>query len=177
VTRPLFVTSNPGKLREIEEFLGERVEQIDLDLPEIQALDVADVVRQKALSAFAAVGRPIVVEDTGLSIDALGGLPGALIKWFLIAIGPAGICRLIPPDAGRAATARSAIGYCAGETVEIFTGETRGEIVLEPAGDDFGWNPIFRPDGSPRTFAEMNVEERNRFSMRRLALEQLRKKL
>ena len=174
----LFVSSNPGKVREVEAILGAPVEQLALDLPEIQALDVAEVVRAKARTAFAEAGRPVVVEDTGLSIDALNGLPGALVRWFLMTIGPAGICALIPPGAERGALARSAVALCGGERVEVLVGETRGVIVAAPRGEGgFGWDPIFQPDGASRTFAEMDQAEKNRYSMRRRALEQLRERL
>ena len=104
----VFVSGNAGKAREVEAILGTPVERLPLDLPEIQALDVAEVVRHKALEAFAAAGRPVLVEDTGLYVDALGGLPGALVKWFLQTVGPAGICAMLPAGAPRGATARTA---------------------------------------------------------------------
>lgn len=176
--RLLFVSSNAGKVREVESILGMPVEQLDLDLPEIQALDVEDVVYQKALTAFAHAGRPVVVEDTGLYLDALRGLPGALVRWFLLTIGPEGICNLIPPGADRGARARSAVAYCDGETVEVLIDETPGTIAVAPAGErGFGWDPIFRPTGSSRTFAEMDQVEKNHYSMRRKALAQLRERL
>ena len=176
--RLLFVTSNVGKVREVEAILGEPVEQLDVDVPEIQALDVEVVVRQKALTAFAHAGRPVIVEDTGLYLDALRGLPGALVKWFLATIGREGICNLIPPGADRSAHARTAVAICDGETVEVMTGQVPGVIVPTPTGDGgFGWDPIFQPAGSPRTFAEMNQVEKNVYSMRRKALEHLRDRL
>jgi XTP/dITP diphosphohydrolase len=173
----LFVTSNAGKVREFEAILGEPVEQLALDLPEIQALDVEAVVRQKALTAFTRVGRPVLVEDTGLYIDALRGLPGALVRWFLLTIGPEGICALIPPGAERDAVARTAVALCDGERVAVLAGETRGEIVIRPAGEGgFGWDSVFRPAGAARTFAEMDQTEKNRYSMRRKALEEFRQR-
>jgi non-canonical purine NTP pyrophosphatase (RdgB/HAM1 family) len=176
--RLLFVSSNPGKAREVEAILGTPVERLALDVPEIQALDVAEVVRQKALTAYQHAGRPVVVEDTGLYIDALGGLPGALVRWFLVTVGPEGICALIPPDADREARARTAVALCDGESVEILTGETRGEIVLSPRGKEgFGWDSVFQPLGATRTFAEMEQAEKNVYSMRRQALERLRGRL
>jgi XTP/dITP diphosphohydrolase len=176
--RLLFVSSNPGKVREVEAILGAPVEQLALDVPEIQALDVAEVAREKARAAFARVGRPVMVEDTGLYLDALSGLPGAFVRWFLLTIGPAGISALIPPGAERGATARTAVALCDGETTEVFTGETRGEIVPAPRGaGGFGWDVIFLPDGATKTFAEMDQAEKNVSSMRRLALERSRERL
>jgi non-canonical purine NTP pyrophosphatase (RdgB/HAM1 family) len=174
----LFVSSNPGKVQEVATIVGAPVAQLDLDLPEIQALDVTEVARQKATTAFARAERPVVVEDTGLFIDALHGLPGALVRWFLATIGPAGICDLIPPRADRSARARTAVALCAGETVELFVGETAGSIVQAPRGaGGFGWDAIFQPTGATSTFAQMDSVERAHYSMRRQALEHLRDRM
>jgi non-canonical purine NTP pyrophosphatase (RdgB/HAM1 family) len=174
----LFVSSNPGKLREVEAVLGAPVDRLDLDLPEIQALAVDEVARHKATTAFERAGRPVVVEDTGLYVAALRGLPGALVRWFLATVGPGGICDLIPPGADRAARARTAVAYHDGEVVEVFAGETPGTIVAAPAGrGGFGWDPIFRPAGASRTFAEMETAEKTAYSMRRQALERLRDRI
>ena len=176
--RLLFVSSNAGKAREVEAILGAPVERLALDLPEIQALEVDEVARHKAVTAFARAGRPVIVEDTGLYVAALRGLPGALVRWFLATIGPGGICELIPPGADRAAHARTAVAYCDGGTVGIFRGETPGVIVPAPAGQGgFGWAPIFRPLGASRTFAEMEPAEKAAYSMRRQALERLRDRM
>lgn len=176
VTPPLlFVTSNPGKVREFEAILGQPVEQLDIDLDEIQNLDVAEVVRHKALAAWHAVGRPVIVEDTGIAIPALGGLPGALVKWFVGTIGPAGIAAMVPAGADRTCIATTAVGVADESGVRIITGEVRGIVVPAPRGSDgFGWDPVFQPDGSDRTFAEMSRDEKNRFSMRRRALDTFR---
>ena len=176
--RPLFVSSNHGKVREIEAIIGFPVEQLDLDLPEIQALDVAVVAREKALAAHAATGQTVFIEDTGLYLAALSGLPGALVRWFLATIGPRGICDLIPAGVARTATARTAVALCDGTSVEVLIGETVGTIAFEPEGDGgFGWDGIFQPDGAGKTLAEMTQSERDPFSMRRKAIEQLRGRL
>ena len=172
---PLFVTSNTGKVREVEAILGHPMEQLDVDLPEIQALDVAIVAREKAIAAHRLAGRPVFVEDTGLSIEVLGGLPGALVRWFLVTVGPAGICAMLPPGQHRRAVARTAIALCDETGVRLFVSETPGTITREPTGaGGFGWDAIFRPDGSDRTFAAMGQDERDRYSMRRRAIERLR---
>jgi non-canonical purine NTP pyrophosphatase (RdgB/HAM1 family) len=174
----LFVSSNAGKVHEVEAILGMPITQLPLDLPEVQALDVETVVADKAQHAFEAAGQPVLVEDTGLAIDALRGLPGALVRWFLLTIGPGGICELIPPGAERTATARSAVALCDDHGVEVLIGETRGVIAATPRGEGgFGWDPIFYPEGATRTFAEMELQEKFRYSMRRRALAQLRERL
>lgn len=170
-----FVTSSANKLAEVERILGRRLVQASLPLDEIQAIELETVVRHKAQQAYARLGQPVLVEDTGLAFTAWNGLPGALIKWFLVALGPHGICKLLHGETNRAATASTLFGYGNGSEYRVFTGTVLGIIPEAPRGTNgFGWDAIFQPLGSERTFAEMTPEEKDRFSMRRLALEQLR---
>ncbi len=170
-----FITSSANKLAEVERILGRGLRQASLPLEEIQAIDLELVVRHKAHQAYADLGRPVLVEDTGLAFAAWNGLPGALIKWFLTAVGPNGICKLLRGETNRAATATTFFGYCNGTEYRVFAGTVLGIILDEPRGTNgFGWDAIFQPLDSDQTFAEMSPEEKDRFSMRRLALEQLR---
>ena len=168
------VTSSADKLAEVERLLGRRLAQASLPLEEIQAIDVEAVVRHKAHQAYARLGRPVLVEDTGLTFAAWNGLPGALIKWFLAALGPQGICKLLRDETNRAATATTVFGYDDGGECRVFAGTVPGVIPEAPRGaNGFGWDAIFQPLGSDRTFAEMTPGEKDHFSMRRLALQQL----
>ncbi|MGH8009486.1 MAG: non-canonical purine NTP pyrophosphatase, partial [Candidatus Binatia bacterium] len=90
-----FITSNTDKLREVERILGRTLAQASLPLEEIQAIDLDPVVSHKAKQAYGHLGRPVLVEDTGLAFTAWHGLPGALIKWFLATLGTDGICKLL----------------------------------------------------------------------------------
>jgi XTP/dITP diphosphohydrolase len=170
-----FITSSANKLAEVERILGRPLTRTSLPLEEIQAIDLEPVVRHKAHQAYARLGRPVLVEDTGLAFTAWNGLPGALIKWFLTALGPNGICKLLRDETNRAATATTLFGYDNGMEYRVFAGTVSGVIAETPRGTNgFGWDAIFQPLGSDWTFAEMTPEEKDRFSMRRLALEQLR---
>ena len=89
------VTGNPGKLVEARRLLGAAGEgppfdAVELDLPEIQSLDILEVLRGKAEEAWRRLGRPLVVEETGLYLGAMNGFPGPLVKWMLAAVGPEG---------------------------------------------------------------------------------------
>ena len=172
-----FATSNAGKLREATAILGEPIAQIDLDLPEIQALDVETVVREKALAAHRATGEAVLVDDTGFAVEAWHGLPGALVRWFVATVGPAGICRMLDGAASRAVVVTTAVAFHDGAALHVSSGSLRGVVTPEPRGTNgFGWDAIFQPDGHARTFAEMTDEEKNAISPRRLALEGLRQK-
>lgn len=170
-----FATANKNKLREASEILGYELEQIELDLAEPQGLDVEEVIRIKAKDAFMKAGKPVLVEDTGLSFEAWNGLPGALIKWFLLSAGIEGILKMLGSETNRGATAKTAVGFYDGNEYHIYTGEVKGTVPTEPRGESgFGWDPIFIPNGHEKSFAQMAAEEKNTVSMRGLALEKLK---
>ena len=165
----VFVTSRAEKAREAER-LGFEIERLDLDLPEPQALDPSEIVEAKARAAYSAIGRPVLVEDSGLAIRAWGGFPGALVKWLEKSAGVAAIPRMLDAYPDRGAAAVCAIGYCDGGEVVTARGEAPGAIAGAPRGaGGFGWDTIFVPEGEGRTFAEMAPEEKDRISHRRRA--------
>ncbi|MCD6381635.1 MAG: non-canonical purine NTP pyrophosphatase [Candidatus Aenigmarchaeota archaeon] len=168
----VFVTSNPNKVREVEEILGMKVKQVSIDVKEIQSLDVKDVVREKVIEAYKIVNKPVIVEDTGLYIESLNGFPGALIKWVMKTIGNEGICRITTGD--RRAVARTYVGYYDGNDLNLFVGEISGRISDVPRGDGFGWDAVFIPDEYEKTFGELGPEIKNKISMRKIAFEKLR---
>jgi non-canonical purine NTP pyrophosphatase (RdgB/HAM1 family) len=170
-----FITGSEHKLAEVERILGCSLIREAVSLEEIQSLDLEPVVRHKAAQAYALLKRPVLVEDTGLAFSAWNGFPGALIKWLLVSVGVEGICRLLRGESNRNATATTLFGYCDGRELRVFPGSVNGLIAEAPRGSSgFGWDAIFQPLGSTRTFAEMTPEEKDQFSMRQLALEQLR---
>lgn len=172
------VTKNAGKAREFERILGVKIEPVTLSLPEIQEIDVAKVAERKASLAFAELGRPVMVDDTGLVIHAWNGLPGAFVSWFLDGVGNEGIIRMMVGWADRSAHVVTAVGYCDDAGTQVFEGSVQGEIAPAEAGNNgFGYDPIFIPVGSRQTFAQLSDEEKDGVSMRRLALDKARKAL
>lgn len=168
------VTGNKDKAKEIESLTGISVDDINLRIKEIQSLNVAEVAHEKALAAYRELRVPVIVDDTGMSIAMLGGLPGALVSWFLDAIGPHGILRLMHGCEDRRAFVSTCIAYCEGPYVQLFEGIIDGTISTEMRGTNgFGYDPIFIPKGQRKTFAEMTSEEKNSVSMRGVALAKL----
>lgn len=171
----IFVTSSPDKVREAEEILSEPMEQFHRDIPELQSIWPQDVIEHKAELAYKEAGRPILVEDSGLHFKAWGGLPGAMIKWFLKAVETEGLCRMLDNFPTREATAISVVAYYDGREIKLGRGSVEGRIADHPRGrDGFGWDSIFIPEGFDKTFAEMSKEEKNKISYRRKALENLK---
>lgn len=169
-----FVTGNPKKAEQLAYHLAIPVLHQKLDLAEIQSLDLAEVVKDKAERAYAALGTPVLVEDTSLRFHALGRLPGPLIKWFLSELGNAGLCELLRTDVDRSATAEVQFGLFDGKELHLFEGHQIGKIAQVPKGDQgFGWDPIFIPEGKKLTWGEASPAEQAETSMRRLALKKL----
>ncbi|MCD4684915.1 MAG: non-canonical purine NTP pyrophosphatase [Anaerolineae bacterium] len=174
-----FVSSNEEKHREIRgalERCNYAVQRLDVDVPEIQSINPADVATYKARAADRQIESGLVlVEDTGLGVDAWGGYPGALIKWVLKSVGEAGLCRQLDAWEDRRATATVVLCLFDGDHLHTFTGQTTGVIAASPRGTfGFGWDSIFQPDGYAITYGEMPREEKMKISMRAQALEHLR---
>ena len=169
-----FITGNKGKLAEVQSILG-NVEALDIDLPEIQSLDAHEIIKAKLEEAQKHQVGEFIVEDNSLYLDALNGLPGPFIKWFLKTIGNEGLYKLAASFGNFNAEAKVIIGYSnsAGE-ISFFEGNTKGTIVPARGSEGFGWDPIFQPEGYDKTFAELTPEEKNSFSMRRIAVERLK---
>jgi len=158
----LLVTGNAGKLREAERIVGRRLGSIALDLPEVQSLDLEEVLRAKSAAAFAAAGRPVVVEETGLELRALNGFPGPLVRWMLEAVGAAGIARLAAALGDTRCRAVCALAWTDGARTVVGRGVTTGELVLPERGENgFGWDPVFVPEGESRTYGELSDGEKD----------------
>jgi non-canonical purine NTP pyrophosphatase (RdgB/HAM1 family) len=171
--KAVFVTTNEHKRREVERILGVELGRAAPDVPEVQALDFAEVAAHKARDAYEALDaplHPVIVEDSGLVIGAWNGLPGALTKWFLSSVGNEGILRMLcGEDRSARAVCAVAVADTGGE-VRVFRGEVRGEVAPEPrGGGGFGWDPIFVPEGRELTYAQMG-EAKNEDSHRARAL-------
>jgi non-canonical purine NTP pyrophosphatase (RdgB/HAM1 family) len=163
----VLVTGNAGKIAEARLAVGADLEAVEVDLPEIQSLDYHEVLRVKAEEAWRRIGRPLVVEEAGLDLAALNGFPGPLVKWMLEAVEAEGIARTAASLGNVRASARCFLLYKDGEREILAEGRTDGSLVLPGRGTHgFGWDPVFLPDGSALTFAELTGSEKGAVSHR-----------
>jgi XTP/dITP diphosphohydrolase len=173
----IFVTRNRHKFEEVSELAaryGIELQQRDTPYIEIQADRLEDVVRPGVQQACALLGVPCFVEDAGLFVRALRGFPGPYSNFVFSTLGNEGLLKLLAGESDRQAEFRSAVGYCEpGRKPQVFTGKVEGSISSEAKGTGgFGFDPIFIPkEGDGRTFAEMSVSEKNRYSHRAKAIE------
>jgi inosine triphosphate pyrophosphatase len=155
-----FITGNSHKARILEQYLDFPVKHQKISLDEIQSLDLREITEHKVKQAFAIIKTPVLVEDVGLRFETWGNLPGPLIKWFVEEMGLERICRQLDMSENRSATAMITFAYYDGKKLEFFDGEIAGTISEKPRGSDFGWNPIFTPNGSDMTYGEMDEQNK-----------------
>jgi XTP/dITP diphosphohydrolase len=170
-----FATGNVNKFNEARRILGEygvAVGMLKLKGDEIQSDSLQEIAEKSVQYAYRQSGLPIFVEDAGLFIDALSGFPGPYAAYVYKTIHNSGIVKLMEGVKDRKATFRSVISYCDDETRApvSFIGESRGEITTverrAQGKAGFGFDPIFQPTGTNRTFAEMTIAEKNGYSHR-----------
>jgi XTP/dITP diphosphohydrolase len=174
-----FATGNVNKFNEARSILGAygiAVGMLKLKGDEIQSESLQEIAENSVQYAFKKSGLPIFVEDAGLFIDALSGFPGPYAAYVYKTIHNSGIMKLMVGVKDRQATFRSVISYC-DETLsktKSFLGESKGEITTaerrEQGKSGFGFDPIFQPEGSTKTFAEMTIAEKNGYSHRANAI-------
>ena len=175
--RIALITGNAGKAAEYAAMLGIDVTPAKAELTEVQSLDVAVVATRKVSDAYTQLGEPVLVDDTGLTVHAWNGLPGALVAWFLDTVGAQGILNMAAGLTDRRAAVSTALGYATADGVRVFQGTVNGTLATEPRGTSgFGYDAIFIPDTDPghRTYAQMTSEEKNKISHRRRAVDEMR---
>ena len=171
------VTSNKGKLGEINEILGTNHKVSTIDVPEIQSLDLDEVITAKAKAAYAKIKKPVLATDVSLEIKALGGLPGPFVKYFLATLGAEKTVKLIKGKNTKTKVT-DAVAIYDGKTLKIFKGIAYGHLVSKARGiQGFGFDFVFVPDGFSKTYAQMLPDEKNKISHRALALKKLKKYL
>lgn len=147
-----------------------------IDLPELQG-DAIEIAKEKCILAAKKVKGAVFIEDTSLCFNALNGMPGPYIKWFLDSCGHVGLNKMLDGFEDRSAYAQTIIAYTTGpdDEVFVFDGRTDGNIVTARGPLDFGWDPVFAPtEGEGKTYAEMNKEFKNTISHRGRAFEKFR---
>jgi len=169
-----FATNNFHKFNEARRVLAQHkiaVGMLRVKALEIQSDSLSDIAQSSAIDAFERCHLPIIVEDAGLFVDVLNGFPGPYAAYVYKTVGNVGLLKLMGKVAYRKAVFKSAIAYYDGHGAPVcFEGEAAGKITNEErmgnGKSGFGFDPIFQPSGSAKTFAEMAIEEKNGFSHR-----------
>ena len=181
----VFATNNFNKAQEVNHILGNTFKvlslkeagiEIDIDEPH----DTLEAnAREKSMTIYTIKNIDCFSEDTGLEVEALNGAPG--VKSARYAGEPSNtraniekLLHQLKNKQNRKAQFRTVISLLQNGVEKQFEGICKGEITLEPSGENgFGYDPVFIPEGSTKTFAEMNITEKNEYSHRRKAVEKL----
>ena len=171
----VFITSNQKKADYLAKWLDLPVEHQKVEVDEVQSLDLREVVERKAKSAYALVKRPVLVEDISVTFLGAGKLPGPLIRWFLEELGDEGLCRFVDGLPNRKARVEIMYAYYDGHAMHITHAAKDGAVPKAPRHGDssFGWNSVFIPKGSTKTYAEMDEAEFTATSHRAAAVRKL----
>ncbi|PZD01887.1 Ham1p-like domain containing protein [Pyrenophora tritici-repentis] len=158
-----FITGNKNKLAEVQAILAGVIElrNQNVDLVEVQG-------------TVEEIQGPVLVEDTCLVFNAMNGLPGPYIKWFMLSLGAKNLHKMLSGFDDKSAQAICTFGYCEGPGHEpvLFQGRTDGTLVESRGSTAFGWDSCFEYNG--QTYAEMEKSEKNKISHRAKALDKLK---
>lgn len=168
-----FITNNPGKFSEAQKVFPDLV-QHKVDLTEVQSLDAREVSEHKLLEALKLWLDNFFMEDTSLVIHCLNWLPGPLIKWFLKSVETQWIRDMVKHQQDHSATATMIIGAVIDGKTHFFEASIQWSIVEPTWSEGFGRDALFIPDGETRTFGEMSLEEKAKYSSRFIALNKLK---
>lgn len=174
----VFATNNENKIKEIKLALGQKFEILSLkdincteELPETQETLKGNAL-QKAKYVFEHYNVNCFSDDTGLVIDALNGEPGVYSARYAGEQNNAEanmqkVLKKLKGAENRVAYFETSIALIINGEEHIFTGKAEGEILKEKSGaEGFGYDPIFKPNGFEKTFAEMTMKEKNLISHR-----------
>ncbi|MDE6654524.1 MAG: non-canonical purine NTP diphosphatase [Muribaculaceae bacterium] len=182
----VFATNNAHKLDELRRITGGKIEILglkdigcDVDIPE-----TGDTLQENALQKARYVrdhyGMDCFADDTGLEVDALDGAPGVRSARYApgdghnSAANMALLLKNMDGVADRKACFRTVIALIIDGKEHLFEGKVEGDILEAPAGTGgFGYDPVFRPQGWTRTFAEASQDEKNAVSHRGRAVRKL----
>lgn len=168
-----FATTNKNKFEEaarIVAIYGIQLRLLTLKKHEIQSDSLAEIAEASAREFVIKQRiRAVLAEDSGFFVDALKGFPGPYSSYIFKKIGSRGVLKLLGNASNRKASFKASVAYCEIQRAPVsFTGVINGIVAREPKGTSgFGYDPIFIPKlGDGRTFGEMSMDEKNRFSHR-----------
>ena len=181
----VFATNNRHKLKELQHLVGNSFELLSLedigcfeDIPETDPT-LEGNASLKAFYVYTNYGYDCFADDTGLEVEALNGDPGVFSARYAgeAKDSAANMDKLLQQMNGiknRNARFRTVISLVIGEKEMRFEGIVEGTIAEEKRGKEgFGYDPVFMPDGYSKTFAEMELNEKNEISHRARAVQKL----
>ena len=179
LTEFFFATGNDHKVEEAKAALAQFQVSVtkfeDFRKLEIQSNDLEEIASSALALILRNTQKPVFVEDSGLFIHELNGFPGPYSSYVFETLGVEGILKLMEGAKSRKAEFRSSVAFgMEGRWLANFSSATEGTIQLQARGEKgFGFDPIFIPMWTQKTFAEMELKEKTVYSHRSKALSKL----
>ena len=181
----IFATNNKNKVEEIKHLSHQKFQiftlqevGIDIDIPEPHDTLEANAT-EKSSTIYKLTNEAVFSEDTGLEVHALGGAPGVKSARYAgegrnMQDNIDKLLQELKDKPTRAAQFRTVVSLIIGGKEFQFEGICKGHITHEMDGSNgFGYDPVFIPEGSNATFANMDIAEKNKFSHRKKAVQKL----
>lgn len=181
----VFATHNAHKVSEVQAVLGSEYQLVTAteagiteEIPETQPTIEGNAL-QKARYVYEHTGLNCLADDTGLEVEALNGAPGVYSARYAgehvsYADNNVLLLKNLAGCENRKARFRTVIALIVDGKEYLFEGRVEGTIATEPHGEGgFGYDPLFVPEGSQLTFAEMSSEAKNKISHRGRAVAKL----
>jgi XTP/dITP diphosphohydrolase len=181
----IFATNNKNKVEEIKHLTNQKFQiftlqevGIDIDIPEPHDTLEANAT-EKSMTIFKLTNEAVFSEDTGLEVAALGGAPGVKSARYAgegrnMQDNIAKLLHELKDKPSRAAQFRTVASLIINGKEYQFEGICKGYITTTQDGTNgFGYDPVFIPEGSDTTFANMDVTEKNKYSHRKKAVQKL----
>lgn len=185
MTTLIFATNNENKVAEIKKVVGDQYHiislkdgGIDIDIPEPHNT-LEENATEKSTTIYRLTGQDCFSEDTGLETDALNGEPGVKSARYAgegksFEDNVEKLLKALNGNENRKALFRTVISLIYKGKEYQFEGICKGQITKVSHGSSgFGYDPVFIPDGADKTFAEMTMEEKNKYSHRKKAVAKL----
>ena len=173
------MSSNAKKYREMVQVLGQygiASHFVKFSVQEIQSESVYRIAEAKSTRAFFHLRKPVIIEDDGFFISSLNGFPGQYASFIFSTIGNQGLLKLMDNVRNRKAYFLSVIAYNDGHTFRLFSGKTHGTLSRSASGGGWGFDPIFVPGNTRKTFGELDqVNRKSAFSHRQKSIKKFSK--
>lgn len=167
-TKLVFVTQNQNKVNDARKLLPEfDIQHIDFVVPEIQSLDVKEIIEYKLKYAYEQVKQPCFVMDASLELDCLNGFPGPFVKWYFSkTVGAEKTCQIGNLLNQRGCKWTTVLGYFDGKNSHFIEESVKGSLPEAPRGENgYDWDVIFIPEGQDKTFAQMTFEQKQKYAL------------
>ncbi len=172
-----FITSNKHKFSEVKHVFDEhnlKIEHLSMKYTELQADTTEQIALASAASLSTIIDGDFIIEDSGISVNALNNFPGPYSSYVYQTLGWQGILKLLGDKKDRDAYFTSVFVLYLNNEFSVFSGKCKGSIALEGRGHDgFGFDPVFIPENEMQTFAEMSDDLKNSISHRSVSIRKL----